>query len=166
MEAAGADAYPDAPEASRRAMLAADRLGLPYEFKTFDQSTRTAEDAARALNCSVSDIGKTLIFRGKLTKRPFLVLVSGKNRANEKTLATVIGENLEKADAEFVRKSTGYAIGGVTPVGLANRMPVLMDENLYERAKIWIAAGTPNRVLGLSTMMLARAIAARIIKLD
>lgn len=156
----------NAPAASRPVIEAAKRMGLPFFFQVFDKPTGTAEEAAAACKCSVSQIAKAIVFKGKQTKKPLMFLVSGKNRVNEKLLSTIVGENIEKADADYVKRATGHSIGGVTPLALANRMPVMMDEELYNQPRVWIAGGTPNTVLSIPTMMLARTIAARIVKLD
>jgi prolyl-tRNA editing enzyme YbaK/EbsC (Cys-tRNA(Pro) deacylase) len=156
----------NAPPASLRVIEAARREGLPFRFRQFDQPTRTAEEAAAACGCGVAQIAKTIVFKGKQTKKPLLFLVSGKNRVNERLLSNIVGENIEKGDADYVRRATGHMIGGVSPLALANRMPVMMDEELYNLPRVWIAAGTPNTVMSVPTLMLARTIAARIIKLD
>lgn len=155
-----------APPASLKVIEAAKRQGLPFFFRVFDQPTGTAEEAAKACQCDIAQIAKSIVFKGKQTKKPLMFLVSGKNRINEKMLSNLVGENIEKADADYVRRATGHAIGGVTPLALANRIPIMMDEELYNQPRVWIAAGTPNTVMSIPTMMLARTIAARIIKLD
>ena len=151
---------------SKRVIEIAMREELPFKFQIMDESTHTAEAAAAACKCSIDQIGKSIIFKGKATKKPYLFIVSGRNRVNEKAIAGMVGENLEKADADFVKRATGYAIGGVSPLGLANRMPIMMDEHLAQFGRIWIAAGTPNSVMSIPTMVLARTIAARLVKLD
>jgi prolyl-tRNA editing enzyme YbaK/EbsC (Cys-tRNA(Pro) deacylase) len=156
----------NAPPGSRPVIEAAKRLGLPFFFQAFDKPTGTAEEAAAACKCSVSMIAKSIVFKGKQTKKPLMFLVSGKNRVNERLLSTIVGENIEKADADYVKRATGHSIGGVTPLALANRIPIMMDEELYNQPRIWIAAGTPNTVMSIPTLMLARTIAARIIRLD
>src|SRR5215470_9750475 len=98
-----------------RSALAA--LGLPSEIKEFAASTRTSADAAAAIGCAVAQIAKSLVFRAKPSGRAILVMASGANRVDEKKLAAALGETIGKADADFVRSETGFAIGGVAPVG-------------------------------------------------
>lgn len=137
------------PSAQRvQKALAAHGLGL--EVREFPASTRTAEDAAAAIGCTVAQIAKSLIFRGKTTDRPVLVIASGVNRVDEKKVSTLIGEKIGKADAEFVRARTGFAIGGVPPVGHLEPPITLIDRDLLALSEIWAAAGTPNAVFRLT----------------
>lgn len=156
----------DIPAATKRVLDAATRAGLPCSLRIMPETTHTAEDAANACGCEIDLIVKSLVFKGKTTKKPFLMLVSGKNRVNEKNIALMVGEVVEKADADLVKRATGYAIGGVPPIGLSNRLPVLMDETLLRFARVWCAAGTANTVMSVPTHVLARAVAARVIKVD
>ena len=113
-------------------------------------STRTAMEAAEAIGVSVGQIVKSLIFRAKRSHRPVLVIASCSNRVNEKQIEALIGEPLGKADAEFVRIQTGYAIGGVPPVAHANPIPVYIDQDLLQYEEVWAAAGTPHAVFRLT----------------
>lgn len=99
-----------------------NKKGIKIKVMELPSSTRTAEDAAKTIGCQVSQIIKSLIFRTKHTNRPILVLASGSNRVNEKTIAKIIGEEITKADADFVREVTGFAIGGVPPIGHKQKM--------------------------------------------
>jgi prolyl-tRNA editing enzyme YbaK/EbsC (Cys-tRNA(Pro) deacylase) len=110
------------------------------------ESTRTAEEAAAACGCHVGQIVKSMIFRGAGTGSAHLVLTSGSNRVHEKRLGRLLGEKLERADADFVRSVTGYAIGGVPPLGHARSTHVVVDEDLLAHDVIWAAAGTPRCV--------------------
>ena len=96
------------------------------------QTTRTAADAARAVGCTVGQIVKSLIFKGKNTGKPILVATSGANRVNEEKLAQILGESPGKADPNFVREKTGFAIGGVPPTGHAGPVDVYIDEDLMQ----------------------------------
>jgi len=131
-----------------RAALAA--LGLATEIKEFDASTRTSADAAAAIGCAVAQIAKSLVFRAKDSNRAILVIASGINRVDEKKLAALLGEKIGKADADFVRSETGFAIGGVAPVGHAGQLTIFIDEDLGQHAEIWAAAGAPNAVFRLT----------------
>ncbi len=113
-------------------------------------SARTAQAAADALACSVDQIVKSLIFRTKESQRPILILASGSNRVNEKAIAKHLGEKIERADADFTRKVTGYAIGGIPPMGHVTDIPTLIDEDLYQYDVLWAAAGTPHAVFSFT----------------
>ena len=125
-------------------------FGLTCQVVEMPQTTRTAADAARAVGCEVGQIVKSLIFRGKQSGRPVLVATSGANRVDENKLAEQIGETPAKADADFVRKTTGYAIGGVPPTGHVQTVTVIIDEDLMQYEEIWAAAGTPRAVFKLT----------------
>lgn len=109
----------------------------------FPATTRTSQEAADAIGCEVGQIAKTLIFKGKVSGKPICIIASGKNRVDEKKVEKIIGEGLERADAEFVLKHTGFAIGGVSPVGYQFEQKTLIDEDLMTYAELWAAAGTP-----------------------
>jgi prolyl-tRNA editing enzyme YbaK/EbsC (Cys-tRNA(Pro) deacylase) len=125
-------------------------LGDRFEVMEFDASTRTSEDAAAAIGCSVRQIAKSVIFRAVNSGRPVLVVASGPNRVDEKKVAQLIGEPIGRADADFVREQTGYTIGGVPPVGHATPPVVLIDASLKTLSEIWAAGGTPNAVFRLT----------------
>jgi prolyl-tRNA editing enzyme YbaK/EbsC (Cys-tRNA(Pro) deacylase) len=125
-------------------------LGDGFEVLEFEAGTRTAADAAAAVGCEVAEIAKSLLFRARESGRPVLVVASGVNRVDEKKVAALIGEKILRADADFVREQTGFAIGGVPPVGHAVAPLTLIDEDLLKLATIWAAAGTPNAVFKLT----------------
>lgn len=133
-------------EAAQRVQDAAGRLGLAVEVVEMTQSTRTAEEAAAAAGCVVGQIVKSLVFRGKQTGKPFLLLVSGSNRVNEKAVAKVLGETLTRPDAQYVRDLTGYAIGGIPPLGHREPIDTWIDEDLLRYDAVWAAAGTPESI--------------------
>jgi prolyl-tRNA editing enzyme YbaK/EbsC (Cys-tRNA(Pro) deacylase) len=124
-------------------------LGLPCQVVELPASTRTAQEAAQAIGCTVAQIVKSLIFRGTRTEKPILVLASGMNRVNEKRLSEMTGEPIGKADADFVRQHTGFAIGGVPPVGYPTPIETYIDADLLQYQEIWAAAGTPRAVFRL-----------------
>ncbi|MEN4042956.1 MAG: YbaK/EbsC family protein [Anaerolineaceae bacterium] len=119
-------------------------------------STRTAQEAAAAIGCTVAQIVKSLVFRGLHSGRPILVEISGINRVAEQRLTELLGEPVEKASADFVRAQTGFSIGGVPPVGHANPILTIIDEDLFQYAEIWAAAGTPHAVFPLTPADLQR----------
>lgn len=128
--------------------------GVDLQVVELPGSTRTAADAASAVGCTVGQIVKSLVFRGKETGRPLLVLASGSNMVDEKRVALVTGEKIGKADAAFVRQHTGYAIGGIPPVGHVEKILTVMDEDLMQYSEIWAAAGTPHAVFKLTPSIL------------
>jgi prolyl-tRNA editing enzyme YbaK/EbsC (Cys-tRNA(Pro) deacylase) len=125
-------------------------LGYEFTIVEFDASTRTSKDAAAAIGCTVSQIAKSLIFRSQPGNQPVLVITSGPNRVNEALVGDVLGEKIGKADAEFVRETTGFAIGGIPPVGHLHPIRTFIDIDLFQHEVIWAAAGTPNAVFRLT----------------
>ena len=134
----------------QRVQEALRALGLDHEVVDLGQSARTAADAARAVGCQVDQIAKSLVFRLRDSGRPLLVVTSGANRVDEAKVGAVVGEPLERADAEYVRAETGFAIGGVAPIGHAKPVVTLIDEHLLRFEEIWAAAGHPNTVFRLT----------------
>jgi prolyl-tRNA editing enzyme YbaK/EbsC (Cys-tRNA(Pro) deacylase) len=114
------------------------------------ESTRTAQEAADRAGCTLGQITKSLIFKGQQTGKPILVLTSGANRVDEKRITEYAGEPIGRADADFVRAVTGFAIGGVPPLGHAQEMETYLDEDLLQYETIWAAAGTPNAIFELT----------------
>ena len=125
-------------------------LGFSDEIVMFPDSTRTAIEAAQAVGCSIGQIVKSLVFRGAQSHKPVLALVSGANRVNEKRLGLLFGEEIEKADADFVRQHTGFAVGGVPPVGHLELLATFIDRDLLQYDEIWAAAGSPHTVFRLT----------------
>jgi prolyl-tRNA editing enzyme YbaK/EbsC (Cys-tRNA(Pro) deacylase) len=133
------------------------RLGIETEIREFDASTRTSADAAAAIGCTVAQIAKSVIFRTKTAGQPVLVIASGVNRVDEKKLEAAVGDKIVRADADFVRAATGFAIGGVAPVGHTGPVRIFIDQDLNQYAEIWAAAGSPNAVFRLTPADLERA---------
>lgn len=125
-------------------------LGLSCQVVELPASTRTAREAAQAIGCTVAQIVKSLVFLGTRTGKPILVLMSGVNRVSEKRLSEWAREPIGKADADFVRRHTGFAIGGVPPVGHPAPVETYIDEDLFQYDEIWAAAGTPYAVFRLT----------------
>ena len=136
-------------------------LGPGFQVLEFETSTRTSEDAAAAVGCTVAEIAKSLIFRAG-DGRPVLVIASGANRVDEKKVRALLGQKIERADADFVRIATGYAIGGVPPVGHATPPIVLIDGDLQDFPAVWAAGGTPNAVFRIAPADLIRLTQARV----
>jgi len=126
------------------------RHGLALDVMELAATTRTAKDAAKAVGCTVGQIVKSLVFCTQDTQTPLLVVASGANRVSEAALAAIMGEPVGLAPPDQVRLWTGFAIGGVPPVGLATSMPVVIDEDLMAHSQIWAAAGTPHALFRLT----------------
>ncbi len=138
------------PSAQKVQNILSERGFSHLEVRELSQSTRTAQEAADAVGCTVGQIIKSLIFRGATSHKPYLLLVSGSNRVDTHKVEASLGEKLEKPDADYVRQVTGFAIGGVPPVGHAEGLQALIDPDLLEHPKIFAAAGTPNALFGLT----------------
>jgi Cys-tRNA(Pro) deacylase len=139
-------------------------LGFDSTVIEHAESTRTAQEAAERVGVTLGQIVKSLIFKGKTTGKPILVLTSGANRVDEKRIREYAGEKIERADADFVRETTGYAIGGVPPIAHARPMETYLDEDLLQYDLIWAAAGTPNAVFELSPDELQKMTAGRVVQ--
>jgi prolyl-tRNA editing enzyme YbaK/EbsC (Cys-tRNA(Pro) deacylase) len=139
-------------------------LGFDYTVIEHLESTRTAQEAAERAGCELGQIVKSLIFQGKLTGKPILVLTSGANRVDEKRISQYAGETISRADADFVRTVTGFAIGGVPPVGHPQRLETYLDEDFLQYGTIWAAAGTPNAIFELKTADLQKMTGAKIVR--
>lgn len=122
---------------------------------------RTALDAANAVGCEVDQIGKSIVFAdpGGLA---VLFLTAGGNMVDPEAASKLAGGTLSKADAALIRAQTGFAIGGVSPVGHLNPIRVWMDRRLLEFEKIWCAAGTPHHVFACAPADLAQWIGAEV----
>lgn len=138
--------------------------GLSGEAVEFENTTKTAADAAAAIGCELGQIVKSLIFRGGNSGDGIIILTSGSNRVDERLVESVIGEPLAKADADFVRTLTGFAIGGVPPFGYPHPAHTYMDEDLNQYSEIWAAAGTPNAVFPLTPAELLQLTKAKTIR--
>lgn len=124
--------------------------GFTIDIIELPDSARTAPEAAQAIGCAVAQIVKSLIFRGTDSDRPILVVASGANRVNERILSALVGETVAKADAEFTRRHTGFAIGGVPPTGHLEPLRTFVDQDLLQHEEIWAAAGTPHVLFKLT----------------
>ncbi len=139
-------------------------LGYDYVVIEHAESTRTALEAAERAGCELGQIVKSLIFRGKTSGKPILVLTSGANRVDEKLISEYAGESIGRADADFVRQVTGFAIGGIPPVGHIENMETYLDEDFLQFKVIWAAAGTPNAIFELKTEDLQKMTAGKVVK--
>jgi len=137
-------------KSAKKVQTVLNEFGIKLNVMELSDSTRTAQDAANTIGCTVSQIAKSLIFKGKTSQKPILIIASGTNRINEKGVKEHIGEKLGKADAHFVLEYTGFAIGGIPPIGHKNPITTFIDEDLMQYDEIWAAAGTPNSVFKLT----------------
>jgi prolyl-tRNA editing enzyme YbaK/EbsC (Cys-tRNA(Pro) deacylase) len=144
---------------------ALNQLGLSLQVIELPASTRTAQEAAQAIGVEVGQIVKSLIFKTKRSGRPILVIASGENRVNEKTIEALIQEPLGKADADFVRQRTGFVIGGVPPLGHSEPLETFVDEDLLRYDEVWAAAGTPHAVFRLNPADLERMTGGRLLSI-
>ena len=133
-----------------------NNLAPNFKVIEFSESTRTAQEAADRVGCQLGQIVKSMIFKGQATNKAILVLTSGSNRVDEKRISQYSGETIVRADPEFVRTKTGFAIGGVPPLGHNQPMETYIDEDLLNFADVWAAAGTPNAVFNLLSTDLVR----------
>jgi prolyl-tRNA editing enzyme YbaK/EbsC (Cys-tRNA(Pro) deacylase) len=147
----GIDSSRSAPERVRAALAAA---GIETPILSFEVSTRTAAEAAEAVRADVGQIVKSLMFTAG--DEPVLALVSGANRLDPGKLAARVGHPIGKADASFVRQASGYAIGGVPPLGFPAPIPTYIDRDLLRYELVWAAAGTPHHVFSIPPHDLVR----------
>ncbi len=130
--------------------------GIDSPIVELPGAARTAKLAAEFLGCEVAQIANSLVFRGATTNTAILVMSSGARRVDTEKLAQVIGEPVAKADAEFVRTSTGFAIGGVAPVGHTGPVRAFVERSLAAYENVWAAGGHPNTVFNLAYRDLVR----------
>jgi prolyl-tRNA editing enzyme YbaK/EbsC (Cys-tRNA(Pro) deacylase) len=154
---------PLSPTAQRVQDLLTAR-GFACQVIEFADSTRTSQEAADRAGCSLGQITKSLIFKGRNSGKPFLVLTSGANRVDERRLSELAGELTTRPDADFVRDVTGFAIGGVPPLGHAQAMETYLDEDLMQYATIWAAAGTSNAIFELTPQQLEQMTGGKVVQ--
>lgn len=158
---------PKLAKSAASVQAALDKLKLECKVIELPSSTRSATDAASAIGCDIGQIVKSLIFRTKKTEKPVLVLASGPNQVNIKTIEDCIGESITKADADFVRNITGFAIGGIPPVGHKNVIDfIYIDRDLLNLDEVWAAAGTANAVFCIKSQDLLKATGGKSINIQ
>ncbi|MGG0939962.1 YbaK/EbsC family protein [Brevibacillus centrosporus] len=150
-------------ESAQRVQNVLRELGYTNEVVELPDSTRTAQEAASAIECEIAQIAKSILFRLKKSERPLLVVASGVNRINEKLISTYVEDELGKADADFVRERTGFVIGGVAPVGHTGAIETIVDEDLFRYQTIWAAAGHPKAVFQLTPDELLKMTGGRVL---
>ena len=147
---------------ARRVQEALAARGFDFEVREFPESTRTSAEAAAAIGCAVGEIAKSLVFRGAESGEAVLIIASGANRVDPAKAEALLGEAIGRADADFVRAATGFAIGGVPPLGHDRPLVTLIDEDLLAFEDVWAAAGTPNAVFRLSPKDLGELTGGRV----
>ena len=140
------------------------QLGSDYKVIEFTGSTRTAQEAADRVGCQLGQIVKSLIFKGRSSNNGILVLTSGVNRVDENKISRYVVESIGRADPEFVRTVTGFAIGGVPPVGHVQPLKTYIDEDLLQYTDVWAAAGTPNAVFQLPASDLVKITSGKVVQ--
>jgi prolyl-tRNA editing enzyme YbaK/EbsC (Cys-tRNA(Pro) deacylase) len=130
--------------------------GFPNRVQELSGTARSAAEAAGALGCTVGQIAKSLVFKGRRSGRALLVIASGANRVDLARVEALLGEPLDRADPDFVRAETGFAIGGIPPVGHDRPLATVIDQDLLQHARIWAAAGHPHAVFPLTPDELVR----------
>lgn len=140
--------------ANQRVKDVLEASGIEFEIKLLPDAVRTAQLAADALGCEVGQIANSLIFKDKANDTAVLVMCAGDRRVDLEKLQRLTGIELGKADADFVRQATGFAIGGVPPVAHAVPLRCLLDESLLRHSEIWAAAGTPESVFRMNPRQL------------
>ena len=134
--------------------------GFANEIIELADTTRSSAEAARAIGCDVAQIAKSVVFRSG-AGRSVLVVASGVNRIDEDKVAALLGDRILKADADYVRARTGFAIGGVAPIAHATPPHVFLDEDLFAFARIYAAAGSPFSVFAMAPDELERMTGGR-----
>ena len=150
------------PSSAERVQALLAAAGSTARVVTLSETARTANDAAAAIGCDVAQIAKSLVFRSA-SNRPVIVIASGRNRVDERKIAVALGEPIGKADAEFVRAETGYAIGGVSPIGHRESSVIFIDAHLAQCEPIWAAAGHPHAVFSIGFEELVRLTAGTVV---
>ena len=140
---------------AQRVQDALAAAGVAAPITEYDVPARTSAEAAAVLGCAVGQIAKSLVFRAA-SGAPVLVIASGANRVDEAKVAAALGEPIGKADAAFVREATGYAIGGIPPLGHPRPLATLVDRDLLQYARVDAAGGTPHAMFPLAPADLAR----------
>jgi prolyl-tRNA editing enzyme YbaK/EbsC (Cys-tRNA(Pro) deacylase) len=143
-----------------RVSQAAREAGLDIEVRRMGESTRTAQDAANQCGCAVGQIVKSLIFEGATSGRLVLFLVSGDRQLDLAKSAALVGEGLKRADPRRIRDETGFAIGGVSPIGHKVAIAAYADQTLLEHDVVWAAAGAHDAVFSSEPRALITAAGA------
>lgn len=156
--------HPDLSPTAQKIQSLLQEAGFTCQVIEFTGSTRTAQEAADRVGCSLGQIVKSLVFRGQASGKPILVLTSGANRVDETRISLFADEPTGRADADFVRTVTGFAIGGVPPLGYTKQIETYLDEDFFQYPSLWAAAGTPNAVFELTPADLQKMTGGKVVK--
>lgn len=157
--------FAQAPAAARKTLEIFNRVGVPFTFSQVDAGPANLDELATALDCEAHHIALTTIFRGKATRKPFLLIHAASSAVSDKILSQIVGENIQRAEAELVMRFSGFQLDAVAPLGHLNRLPIIMDSGLTRFARVWINLGAPGCYGSVPTLVLARTISARIVRL-
>lgn len=146
----------------KRVIRALEEAGLPADVMEMDGSTRTAVEAADQAGCEIDQICKSVIFRGETSGEAVLFITAGGNQVDAGKASALAGEALGKADAGLIRTQTGFAIGGVSPVGHINPIRAWFDPRLSDFEKVYAAAGTPRHIVPVAPADILRLTAAKV----
>lgn len=155
----------EAPAAVRKTLDIFNRVGVPFTYRSVEASLANIDELVNALDCETHDLALTTMFRGKATRKPFLLIHSGAGAVSDKILSQIVGENIQRAEADFVMRFSGFQHDAVAPVGHLNRLPIIMDAGLARFSRIWINLGATGCYASVPTLVLARTISARIVRL-
>lgn len=145
-----------------RVAEAAGAAGIDIEVRRMGASTRTSEDAARQCGCSVAQIMKSLVFQGEVSETLYLFLLQGSSRLDLAKAAALTGETLKRAEPRLIRERTGFAIGGVSPIGHMAAIPAFAEEALLDHEVVWAAAGAHDAVFAAEPRALLAAAKAMV----
>jgi prolyl-tRNA editing enzyme YbaK/EbsC (Cys-tRNA(Pro) deacylase) len=154
-----------APLIAQRVLKTFDQLGLPYGVTLLESTPETPEALASALRTVPDDIVLSTMYRGKATRKPILLLHAAASRVSDKLLCNLVGENVQRADNEFTERYTGFPAAHVPPAGHLNRVPLLLDSTLIRVARVWCSIGAPGCYAQVPSLVLVRAISARLVNL-
>lgn len=157
--------HSDLPASAQRVQEALDLLGIDSRVTELPVAARTALQAADALGIEVGRIAKSLVFRAGHSSRAVLVIAAGDRRVDEQRVAQALGEPIERATPEFVRAHTGFAIGGVAPLGHPQPLATFVDKSLRRFDTVWAAGGTPHCVFPIASAALPGACGGREIEI-
>lgn len=152
-----------APKPVQTVIEAMIRAGIPYSLLELPANARSVDEIAAFCGCDINFLARTVVMRGKTTKKPFMLMHSAASRVSEKHIGSLVGENLQHADADFVQRYTSFSADHVPPMPHINRLPVMIDDQLLRFARIFVPAGAPGYIISVPAMVLARSTSARVI---
>ena len=143
----------------------AQKKGFPITIKNLSTPARTSLEAAKIIGCDLAQIAKSLIFKTKNSQKPVLIIASGANRVNEEKISNLIGEEITKAEPDFVSQQTGFIIGGIPPFGHKQAIQTFIDKDLLSYDEIWASAGTPQANFKISPASLAKITKGKVVSI-